>query len=132
MDVFLPRSLGDANLHKFSTYSGMACNFIKKGALKEVFSCEFWKIFINTFLIEPLLANASEDLPREENWFIWKLISWDYINSFFFHKTLASECSNNQCLKQRQEEISLKKYFGILEREKGNIRFVLLLPSYLQ
>ena len=30
------------------------------------------------------------------------------------------------------EEISLKKYFGILEREKRNIRFVLLLPSYLQ
>ena len=29
-----------------------ACNFIKKETLRQVFSCEFWEIFKNTFFIE--------------------------------------------------------------------------------
>ena len=36
-----------------------ACNFIKKEALAQVFSCEFCKIFKNTFFIEHLWATAS-------------------------------------------------------------------------
>ena len=30
------------------------CNFIKKGTMTQVFSCEFWKISKNTFLTEHL------------------------------------------------------------------------------
>ena len=31
-----------------------ACNFIEKETLAQVFSCEFWEIFKNTFFIEHL------------------------------------------------------------------------------
>ena len=37
-----------------------ACNSIKKENLAQVFSCEFRKIFKNTFFIEILWASASE------------------------------------------------------------------------
>ena len=37
-----------------------ACSFIKKETLAEVFSCEFGKIYKNTFLILYLLATASQ------------------------------------------------------------------------
>ena len=37
-----------------------ACNFIKKEALTQVFSCEFYELFKNTFFIENLWAAASE------------------------------------------------------------------------
>ena len=36
-----------------------ACNFIKKEALAQVFSCEFCEISKNTFFTEHLWANAS-------------------------------------------------------------------------
>ena len=36
-----------------------ACNFIKKETLVQVFSCEFWEIFKNTFFTEHLEATAS-------------------------------------------------------------------------
>ena len=36
-----------------------ACNFIKKGALAQVFSCEFCKNFRNTFSTERLWATGS-------------------------------------------------------------------------
>ena len=36
-----------------------ACNFIKKETLAQVFSCEFCKIFKNTFFTEHILATAS-------------------------------------------------------------------------
>ena len=36
-----------------------ACNFIKKGTLAQVLSCEFCKIFKKTFFKEHLWANAS-------------------------------------------------------------------------
>ena len=37
----------------------LACNFIKKKTLAQVFSCEFCEISKNTFFIEHLLATAS-------------------------------------------------------------------------
>ena len=36
------------------------CNFIKKEALAQVFSCEFCEIFKNTFFTEHLRVTASE------------------------------------------------------------------------
>ena len=39
-----------------------ACNFIKKEALRQVFSCEFYQISKNSVFIEHLLAFASEAL----------------------------------------------------------------------
>ena len=37
-----------------------ACNFIKKGTLTQVFSCEFCEISKNTFFTEHIWATASE------------------------------------------------------------------------
>ena len=37
----------------------MACSFIKKETLAQVFSCEFLEISKNTFFTEHLLATAS-------------------------------------------------------------------------
>ena len=37
----------------------LACNFIKKGTLTQVFSCEFCEIFKNTFSAEHLRTTAS-------------------------------------------------------------------------
>ena len=39
-----------------------ACNFIKKEALAQVFSCEFWEISKNTFFTEHLWATASNEV----------------------------------------------------------------------
>ena len=39
-----------------------ACNFIKKDALAQVFSCEYFKIFKNTFITEQLQMTASYSL----------------------------------------------------------------------
>ena len=39
-----------------------ACNFIKNETVAQVFSCEFYKIFKNTFFTEHLWATASEYL----------------------------------------------------------------------
>ena len=36
------------------------CNFIKKGALAQAFSCEFCEIYMNAFYTEHLQATASE------------------------------------------------------------------------
>ena len=38
----------------------LACNFIKKEALAQVFSCEFCEIFKNTYSTEQLWTTASE------------------------------------------------------------------------
>ena len=38
-------------------------DFIKKENLAQVFSCEFYKIFKNTFFTEHVWATASFDLP---------------------------------------------------------------------
>ena len=43
-----------------------ACNFIKKEALTQVFSCEFYEIFKNTFFTEHLrtIASGTENLSE--------------------------------------------------------------------
>ena len=46
----------------FQKQSSEACNFIKKEALAQVFSCEFCEIPKNPFSIEHLWATASEGL----------------------------------------------------------------------
>ena len=42
------------------------CNFIKKEALAQVFSCEFCEIFKNTFFTEHLRTTASRCKQREK------------------------------------------------------------------
>ena len=44
----------------FNKAAGQAWNFIKKGTLVQVFSCEFCEISDNTFLTEHLWTTASE------------------------------------------------------------------------
>ena len=41
----------------------VTCNFIKKRTLTQVFSCEFWEIFKNTFFTEHL-RKSSENIVR--------------------------------------------------------------------
>ena len=43
----------------FNKVADSACNFIKKETLVQVFSCEFCKIFKNTFYTEHLWTTAS-------------------------------------------------------------------------
>ena len=40
----------------FESLRALACNFIKKESLAQVFSCKFFDIFKNTFFIEHLLC----------------------------------------------------------------------------
>ena len=50
-----------------------AYNFIKKEALTQVFSCEFFKISRNTFVTEHVWATASENLTVKNNFENWSL-----------------------------------------------------------
>ena len=43
-----------------NTWQPQACNFMKKDTLVQVFSCKFFEIFKNTFLIKHLRKNASK------------------------------------------------------------------------
>ena len=43
-----------------------ASNFIKKETLAQVFSCEFWKIFKNTFFTEHFWTSASFDSNKKK------------------------------------------------------------------
>ena len=40
----------------------LACNFIKKEILAQVFSCEFCEIFKNTFLTERRMAASAKNI----------------------------------------------------------------------
>ena len=44
----------------------MFCNFIKKETLAQVFSCEFFKIYKNTFFTEHLWATASGETKESQ------------------------------------------------------------------
>ena len=46
------------NLSKF-TGKHLACNFIKKATPTQVFSCEFWEVFKNTFFTKHLRETAG-------------------------------------------------------------------------
>ena len=64
------------SLHTHHTYSNVeytwcvckvwpeACNFIKQETLAQVVSCEFWKIFKNSFFTEHIRETASEETYR--------------------------------------------------------------------
>ena len=54
-DVLNPKFIG-----KCLCLQASACNFIKKEAVAQVFSCEFCEIFKNTFFTEHLCATASD------------------------------------------------------------------------
>ena len=43
----------------FNKVSGLACDFIKKETLAQVFSCEFWEISKNTFFQRTHMVAAS-------------------------------------------------------------------------
>ena len=47
----------------FNKVAGLACNFIKKETLAQVFSCEFCEISKNTFFTEHLWTTASDKMP---------------------------------------------------------------------
>ena len=47
-------------IHRKTPLLGQSCNFIKKEASSQMFSCEFCKIFRKTFLTEHLRVTASE------------------------------------------------------------------------
>ena len=49
-------------------FAGLACNFIKKETLAQVFSCEFCEISKNTFFTEHLCKTASEQIEYEKDW----------------------------------------------------------------
>ena len=57
----------------FNEVPGGACNFIKKEALAQVFSCEFCEISKNAFLTEHVWATASWKIKLEN-----KLIGTGY------------------------------------------------------
>ena len=57
----------------FNEVPGGACNFIKKEALAQVFSCEFCEISKNAFLTERVWATASWKIKLEN-----KLIGTGY------------------------------------------------------
>ena len=68
-----------------------ACNFIKKETQAQVFSCEFCKIFKNTFLYRTLLVAASGlpimfDLKNDNS----EVVVWG-----FFRKKLFRKISQN-------------------------------------
>ena len=46
--------------HLYHSKESQACNFIKKDTLSQVLSCEFCKIFKNTFFTEHLWITASD------------------------------------------------------------------------
>ena len=52
----------------FDKVSG-ACNFIKKEALAQVFSCEFCEISRNTFFYRTPLVVAPETRPLRAEWY---------------------------------------------------------------
>ena len=66
---YLTTSLAWKLYYSFSTSSrymlsseAQACNFIKKGTLAQVFSCEFWENFKGTFFTELLRWLILSDL----------------------------------------------------------------------
>ena len=46
----------------FNTVAGLACNFIKKDTLAQVFLCKFCEISRNTFFTEHFWTTTSETL----------------------------------------------------------------------
>ena len=59
------------------SFAALACNFIKKETLVQVFSCEFFEIFKNIFFMEHLRATASEQSRNKmQNTDLEKLDFW--------------------------------------------------------
>ena len=61
----------------------IACNFIKKETLAEVFSCEFWEIIKNIFFTEHLGTTTSV-FHKSSNIYPRQISS-----KYFFKKTLV-------------------------------------------
>ena len=68
-----------------------SCLFIKKETLTQVFSCEFCKIFKNTFFTELLRTTASADD---------EIIKWNFI---FKWKTYKKKCCIESILFQKHK-----------------------------
>ena len=62
----------------FNKVVGLACNFIKKETLVQVFSCEFWEISKNTFFTEHLRWL----LLKFSHWYFHKMVIWIDISIF--------------------------------------------------
>ena len=71
----------------FNKVAGLACNFIKKETLAQVFSCEFWEISKNNFL------------HRKNLWNIWwsRFLQLNFIKDFksSFNSLLWNTIWNN-------------------------------------
>ena len=59
---------------------GVACNFIKKETLAQVFSCEFCEIFKNIFLTEHLWTTTSLFSTSPKTSFLQKQVLENTIN----------------------------------------------------
>ena len=56
----IPQNSQDLYQNLFFNKGPKACNFVKKGTLAHVFSCEFCEIFKNTFFHRTPLVAASD------------------------------------------------------------------------
>ena len=62
MFLEIPQNSQENTRARASFLIKLACNFLKKEALAQVFSCEFREISKNTFFIEHLWATASNEV----------------------------------------------------------------------
>ena len=80
----------------------LACNFLKKEALAQVFSCEFREISKNTFFIEHLWATASNEVSGSR---AYCLLRWpenwkkqNLVLVYLEKKTVHTEIKNKMYL----------------------------------
>ena len=74
-------------------FEAPACNFIKKETLAQLFSCEFWEIFKNTFLTEHpwwLLLNIYLSCYKWSNSVKFGGIGPDDSNEYISYETLCA------------------------------------------
>ena len=62
----------------FDKVAGDACNFIKKETLAQVFFCEFWEIYKNTFFYRTPLVPASVLRAFCKLFYFWWCFSSDH------------------------------------------------------
>ena len=95
----------------------LACNFIKKETLAQVFSFEFCKISKNIFFTENLWATASVPLIFE------------HINCFFLSYLLCADLQCKYVCQSVSQIVSSRKF--VLSFGKIKVRFWLFVHKFL-
>ena len=93
-----------------SPFRPEACNFIKKEALAQVFSCEICENFKNTFFIQHLQTTASDTKETSTvatNEFLCKISSRNKISNEYFNLCEA-EISLDEIIKSINSETNNK------------------------